>query len=208
MAGITVSGIGEVIGSPDIVDLDAAVSVLANTVEEAVGTAAESARALIAALASGGVAQADISTVDFSIQPEYDYSGNDRRLTGYRVNNTVRARLRDVEGVGAAVDAVSAAGGDHARVNGLTFGIADPAALQASAREAAWNDAAARATQLALLSGRRLGTATSITEVMGSPVVPVRMMADMAMAKESGTPIQPGTTTVSVTLQVEFALGE
>jgi uncharacterized protein YggE len=34
------------------------------------------------------------------------------------------------------------------------------------------------------------------------------MMADMAMAKESGTPIQPGTTTVSVTLQVEFALGE
>jgi uncharacterized protein YggE len=34
------------------------------------------------------------------------------------------------------------------------------------------------------------------------------MMTDMAMANEVGTPIQPGTSTVSVTLQVEFALGD
>ncbi len=204
--GIAVSGQGEVDRAPDMVDIDVGVSVLADTVEEATRTAADRARAVIAALSSSGVTEADISTIDFTIHPEYDYSGNEQRLTGYRVNNTVRARLRDVDRVGSIVDAVSASGGDHARVSGVRFGIADDTPMKTAARETAWNDAVAKATQLATLAGQRLGPATSITEVVRSPVVPVRMMADMAMAKESSTPIQPGTTTVSVTLQVEFAL--
>jgi uncharacterized protein YggE len=37
-------------------------------------------------------------------------------------------------------------------------------------------------------------------------VAPVRMMADMAMAERAPTPIQPGTSAVTVTLEVVFAL--
>ncbi|MDP9145076.1 MAG: SIMPL domain-containing protein [Actinomycetota bacterium] len=206
--GITVSGVGDAIGAPDTVEVDVGVSVLADTVAEATAVAAERSQAVISALSTGGVAEDDMTTIDLTIQPEYDYSGNQQRLTGYRVSNTVRAKVRDINGTGAIVDSVSAAGGDHSRINGLRFSIEDDAKLERAAREAAWSDAAARALQLAELSGQRLGPATSITETIRNPVVPVRMMADMAMAKEASTPIQPGTSTVTVNLQVEFAFGD
>lgn len=204
--GVSVTGIGEVTAKPDMVDLALGVSVLGDSVVAATKTAGESAQAVISALTGGGVREEDIVTSQYSIRPEYDYSGNEQRLLGYRVDNIVRARLRDLSRIGDLIDVASAVGGDHTRIDGLDFAVADPARPRESARAAAWQDAMARATQLAALAGRRLGPATSITEVVRHPVMPMRIMADVAMAKEAGTPIQPGSTTVTVELAVEFAL--
>ncbi len=207
--GITVSGAGEATGAPDVVEVDVGVSVLADTVAEAASTASERGQAVVAALASAGVADADMHTADYSIQPEYDYSENRQRLVGYRVGNTLRAKVRDVVRAGDIVDAVASAGGDHARVNGLRYAIEDDEALQAAAREAAWRDATSKAEQLARLAGQALGAATSITETVKGPAIPMpRMMAaDMGMEK-GATPIQGGTSSVWVNLEVEFSLGE
>jgi uncharacterized protein YggE len=204
--GITVSGMGESSGRPDVVDIDVGVSVLADTVEEATSVAGDRAGAVTSALTSAGISSDDLTTTDYSIRPEYDYSGNQQKLTGYRVSNMIRARLRDIETTGAVLDSVSGAGGDETLVNGLTFGVADESALQVDARETAWKDALAKATQLAELSGQTLGKATSITESVRPPASPVRMLAaDMA---ERSTPIQPGSTTVTITLEIEFALDD
>ena len=203
--GITVSGVGERTGTPDTVEVDVGVSVLAGSVAKASAASAEGGQGVVAALTSAGVAATDIATTDYTIHPEYDYSDNRQRLTGYRVSNTVRAKIRDVSRAGDIIDAVATAGGDHSRINGLRFSIEDDTALMAAARAAAWNDAKTRATQLAELSRRKLGPATSITESVKSPIVPVRMMAaDMAMAERAPTPIHSGTSTVTVTLLVEF----
>jgi uncharacterized protein len=208
--GITVSGVGEANAAPDTVEVDVGVSVLADTVQDATQIAAERAEAVASALTSGGVAAADIATTEYSIRPEYDYSDNKQRLLGYRVSNTVRAKLRDIASTGQLLDSISSAGGDETRVNGLNFGVADETALLAGAREAAWNDARTKAEQLAALSGHTLGKATTITETIQGPVLPMpRMMAaDMAMAERASTPIQPGTSSVTVTLQVEFGFLE
>jgi uncharacterized protein YggE len=203
--GITVSGVGEGNGRPDVVDIDVGVSAIANTVAEATAVATEKAGAVTGALTSAGIAAEDLATTEFSIRPEYDYSSNQQRLLGYRVSNMVTARLRDINITGSLLDAVAAAGGDETRVHGLSFGVADEAALQARAREAAWEDAVSKATQLAALSGQTLGRAISITDVVRPPIAPVRMLA-ADLATEESTPIQPGTTTVSITLEVEFAL--
>jgi uncharacterized protein YggE len=204
--GITVSGVGEGSGHPDVVDIDVGVSALAGTVAEATAIATEKVGAVTAALTSAGIDADDLTTTEYSIRPEYDYSQSEQRLLGYRVSNMVKARLRDINVTGTLLGAVSAAGGDETRVQGLSFGVADEAALQARAREAAWANALSKATQLASLSGQSLGKATSITETVRPPVSPVRMLAaDMGM--EGSTPIQPGTTTVTVTLEVEFSLG-
>ncbi|HEU4915223.1 MAG TPA: SIMPL domain-containing protein [Acidimicrobiia bacterium] len=203
---ITVSGVGDAVGRPDQVEVDVGVSVLAGSVAEAASVAAEKAQAVTSALTSAGVAADDMATTEYSIRPEYDYSGSEQRLLGYRVSNIVRARLRDVSAVGPLVDSITSAGGDETRVNGLSFGVADETSVLAEAREAAWKDALAKATQLAELSGQSLGKATSIIETVKPPVAPMRMMAaDMAMEKT--TPIQPGTTAVGVTLQVQFEAG-
>jgi hypothetical protein len=202
--GISVTGMGEVTGTPDTVEVDLGVSVLGETVDQATATAAERAEAVIAALTSNGVAEEDITTTDYSIYPEYDYSGNQERLVGYRVTNTVRARIRDLATTGTVLDATTAAAGDEARVSGLRFSLEDNAELVSAAREAAWADALAKATQLADLSGQTLGAATSITETVSTPPVPIPYAADAAGAERVTTPIEPGTSAVTITLQVEF----
>lgn len=203
--GITVSGVGEATGAPDMVEVDVGVSVLADSVQRATQTAAEKAQAVTSALTTGGVAAEDMGTTEFSIRPEYDYSGNKQKLMGYRLSNTVRAKLRDIAATGSILDSLASAGGDETRVNGLNFGVADETALQGKAREAAWNDAVAKATQLAGLAGKTLGSATSIIETVTPPVMPIRLMAAADMgAERAATPIQPGTSSVAVTLQVEF----
>jgi len=204
--GISVSGMGEVTGAPDTVEIDLGVSVLGETVDEATATAAERAEALIAALTSSGVAEEDITTTDYSIYPEYDYSRNQERLVGYRVNNTVRAKIRNMESIGSVLDAASAAVGDETRVSGLRFSIEDNTELVSAAREAAWDDALVKATQLAELSGQTLGKATSITETVSMPPVPFPYEGDIAGAERAATPIEPGTSAVTITLQVQFAL--
>lgn len=203
--GIAVTGMGEVTGTPDTVEVDLGVSILAATVAEATSLAADKADALIAALTSNGVAREDIATTDYSIYPEYDYSTNAQRLLGYRVSNTVRAKIRNVQETGAVLDSVTTAAGDEVRISGLRFSIEDNAELITAAREAAWNDAFAKATELAELSGQALGAATSISETVSNPPVPIPYAADEAGAERAVTPIEPGTSAVTITLQVEFA---
>lgn len=206
--GISVTGMGEVTGAPDTVEVDLGVSILAGTVDEATSLAAERADALIEALTSNGVDRDDITTTDYSIYPEYDYSGTEQRLLGYRVSNTVRAKIRDVQETGAVLDSVTTAAGDEVRISGLRFSLEDNAELINAAREAAWNDAFAKATQLAELSGQALGAATSIAESVSNPPVPIPYATeDSAGAERALTPIEPGTSSVTITLQVEFAFG-
>jgi len=208
--GITVSGVGEANAVPDMVEIDVGVSVLADTVQDATNTAAERAEAVMSALKASGITVEDVTTTEYSIRPEYDYSENKQRLMGYRVSNTVRATHRDITATGPLLDSISSAGGDETRVNGLSFGVADETSLLADAREAAWNDARSKAEQLATLSGHTLGKAVSITETVQGPVVPMPRMlaADMATSERASTPIQPGTSSVKVTLQVEFGFRE
>lgn len=201
--GISVSGMGEVTGTPDTVEVDLGVSVLGDSVDQAATTAAERAQSLIVALTSNGIAEEDITTTDYSIYPEYDYSETRERLVGYRVSNTVRAKIRDIETTGTVLDTAISAAGDEVRVNGLRFSIEDNAELFSAAREAAWNDALAKAAQLAELSGQTLGSATAITETVSAPPVPIPYATDAAGA-ERATPIEPGTSAVTITLQVEF----
>lgn len=207
--GVSVSGTGEVTGAPDTLTIDLGVSVLAETVAEATTRASERAEALIEALVSGGVDRDDITTTNYSIFPEYDFRTNqEQRLIGYRVNNTVRAKIHDIATAGDIIDSAVAAAGDEATVSGLSFSIEDDAGLVEAARTAAWEDARAKAEQLASLSGQTLGRVIAITETMTSAPPPIPYFEEFAAgdAARATTPIEPGVSTVTITLQVDFAL--
>lgn len=205
-SGIAVSGTGEVYGTPDTLQMRFGVSVLRPTVDEAVGDAAALAAGLIGSLESSGVAEEDIQTANYSINPEYDYSGDQRRLIGYRVNNTVVAKIRDLDSAGTVIDATVANVGDEIQVSGVSFSIEDDTELIAAARAAAWDDALAKAEQLATLAGIELGEAKMISESFSIPA-PLPVYRDFAAADEAvfETPIEAGQQQVAVTLQVQFA---
>jgi uncharacterized protein len=206
--GISVSGVGTVSGEPDTLTMSFGVSVLADTVSDAVARAADRADAVVAALMSNGVDDTDIQTTNYSIYPQYDYRSNTQVLLGYQVSNTVTAKIRDIPSAGSTIDAVTAAGGDDVTVSGVSFSIEDNEALIEAARDAAWNDAMAKGDQLASLSGVSLGSPVSISESFSEPRPPIYFDTAAAEggAADSVTPIVPGQQDVEVRLDVVFAI--
>ena len=207
--GIAVSGTGKIAGTPDTLTISFGVTVLADSVVTAVSRAAESADAVIASLTAAGVAEEDIQTANYSIFPQYDYRNDTQTLIGYQVNNTVTAKVRDLDAAGNIIDDVAAAGGDTVTVSGVSFSIEDNEQLVEAARAAAWDDARTKAEQLAGLAGVTLGSPTSIVETFSSPPVPITFdEANLSAAAETVTPIVPGTQQVAVTLSVVYSLDE
>lgn len=206
-AGISVTGTGRASGEPDIAILTLGVESQKDSVAEARSTAADSMNGMIDALKEGGVAEEDIQTTRFSVQPVYDYSNNKQTLTGFIVSNIVTAKIREIDSTGDLIDAAVEAGGNLARVENLSFTIDDPSTLEEQARRDAMAEARSRAATLADAGGVDLGDPISITESGG--VVPVDFSGARAAqdAADELTPILTGQLDVSVTVQVVYGLG-
>ncbi|NNC74119.1 MAG: SIMPL domain-containing protein [Acidimicrobiia bacterium] len=205
--GITVSGLGKVTGTPDTLTLSVGVSVLRDTVSDAVDDAAGKADALLTRLREFGIADEDFQTSNFSIYPEYDWRNDQRRLTGYRVTNQLTVKIRDLDRAGEIVEAAATEAGDEVVVNGVSFSIEDNEAMIEAAREAAWTDAFDKASQLAGLAGVTLGAPTSITETFAPSPSPL-VYAERAYAADAATtPFEPGSEQVTVSVTVVFAIG-
>lgn len=208
---IHVNGSGSVSGEPDIATLNLGVSVERDSVAEAREEAASSMTALIQSLMDNGIAEKDIITQNFSIHPRYDYSEGERKLRGYRVNNTVQTKVRELDALSDVIDDAAEAGGDNIVLNSIQFMIEDTTPLQEQARAMAVKNAEAKALTIAEASGVTLGKPVTISEnsYYESPPIPYAV-AETAFADDSArtsTPIVSGelTVTISVTVVYEIA---
>lgn len=210
--GIWVNGEGKVLATPDLAEINLGIEVEADTVEEAQAQAAESMDAVMVVLGNAGIEDEDIQTSRFSISPirKWDDEDDEYILVGYRVNNSVSVKIRELDQVGVIIDSVAEAGGDFTRIDGISFSVEDPTPFKDLARDDAFAQAKAKAEQLAELSDMKLGTVTYVTESSFFSV-PVRYAADEfaagAMAEVS-TPISPGEQEITVNLQVAFELSK
>jgi len=201
-SGITVTGEGSVFGEPDVALLTVGVEANAATVSEARTQASESMDAMRLALTGGGVADEDLQTSRFSIQPRYDPTKQQVEIVGFTVSNIMTVKIRDIDATGELIDAAVVAGGDRARVESLTFTIDDPSALEDQAREDAMADAKAKAETLAKAGGVALGSPRSISE--GGGAIPVSFDAERLQATDAATSIDIGQLEVQISVSVVY----
>jgi uncharacterized protein len=124
----------------------------------------------------------------------------------FQVDNTVAVKIRAIDKVGTVIDSVVAAGGDLTRVNGVNFMVEKPDQYYVQARQAAMADAAARAQQLAQLSGVTLGKAFYISENSGyQPMYYPSIRSSLAFAGQ-GTSMSPGQMDITLNLQVAYSI--
>ena len=216
-AGISVTGEGIISLEPDLALLNIGVESMSDTVGEARGQAAQAMDTVLAALKDRGVEDKDIQTRFFNIWPRYEWmeviedgqrSGK-QVLVGYTVSNSASVKIRDLDAVGDIIDEVATAGGDLIRINGISFTVENPKPFMTALREAAVNDALAKAQHFAALTGVSLGRLVFITEFGGgSPVV--RDFGDMerfavaAAAPAPGTSISGGELDLRLSVQAVF----
>lgn len=207
---ISVSATGRVEVSPDVADVRVGVALQRPTATAARDAAAAAMAKVVAALKSGGVADRDIQTGYLSLQPVYDYSKNGAAptLTGYQVSNSVTATVRDISSVAGVVDAAVTAGATT--IDGITFRVDDPTKAEDLARSKAMTDARRRADALAAAAGVSITGVAQVTE-SGAATPPVYYQAagaakDLAAPAAIPTPVQPGTTEVTLNVSVTYTI--
>ena len=115
--------------------------------------------------------------------------------------------VRDLDKVSDVLDQGVRAGATS--VDGVSFDVADRAAAEADAREAAVADAKAKAESLASGLGVTIQGVASVAEQVSVPVWYDRgsMLGAAAPAEGSAeTPVLPGTTDVVINVQVVFLI--
>lgn len=203
---VTVSGSGTAEAAPDLLTVSIGVECRRDDVGAAYAAAGRAAAAISAVLREHGVPDPDITTSGLNVRAEVVWKeGQGQMVTGYVASSVLAVRLRDVPGSSDVIAGAVAAGGNDVRLNGLELGFADPAAVTAQAREAAWQDALAAARQFASLAGAELGPVVSVTQQPGPPgPIPVAKM-QRAMAADS-VGIEAGQSSVSATVGVVWEL--
>ena len=206
--GIWVTGEGKVSVVPDVTVLSLGLEVQATTVAEAQRQGAEAMEAVMDVLDDYNIAEKDIKTQRFSIQPVKRWENNKEILLGYGVSNMVTVKIRKADDTGVIIDAVAKAGGDYTRINSISFVVDDPTDYSEEAREKAMADAKAKAKQLADLARVDLGKPIYINESGGYIPIPrdYYLKAEGAPVPESATPISPGETEIRLTVQVVYAI--
>jgi uncharacterized protein YggE len=116
--------------------------------------------------------------------------------------------VRDLDTVSSVLDDATEAGGDAARINGISFAVDEPERYESDARKAAVEDARKRAEELAALAGVRLGKVRSITESGASMPFAERGYGGVMLQSAAAprTPISPGETEISLSVSVVYMI--
>ena len=198
---ITVNGSGSVSATPDIAVWTFSLTTRAATARDALKGNGNELRKVIAALKAAGIKAADLRTAQVSLGARSNSDGT--AVIGYDAGNTVTARVRQAASTGDIVDAAVEAGADG--VNGPQFQVSNENAVYRQALQAAFADAKAKATRLAQAGGLSLGKAVTIVEQSSfRPVVYGTTMAKGAAL--DSTPVEAGSSDITATISVTFAL--
>ena len=212
MATISVSGEGEVLVVPDLGTFTFSVVSEAQTAADAQDSAAERHNAIINYLREVGVAESDIKTLGYNLQPRYRFidivregGTRERELIGYEVRQTVEVLVRETEQAGELLVGAGERGATN--ISNLRFTIDDESVYQDEARALAIQDAKVRAKQLATELGVRVVRVVEFSED-SFPSVPFmarsEMMADVAMESATVPDLPVGENTVESRVTITF----
>lgn len=209
-ATIMVSGEGKASVAPDMALISLSVVQEAATAAEALAANSKAMAEVLADLKSQGIADKDMQTSDFSIQPKYRQetsSGNGYEapeIVGYSVQNGLTVRVRDLSALGGLIDRAVKLGVNQG--GNIVFTNDNSDATVEEARKQAVADAAAKAKTLTEAAGVKLGRVIEISEAFARPM-PELMAAPMAkMAAADAVPIASGENRYTVTVNITYAI--
>lgn len=206
---ISVSGIGEANGTPDIAQVQVGVEIFAKTAAEATGENERFISAVIATLADAGIEEKDLQTTNYNMWVEQSYGENGPTgISGYRVSNQVNVLVRDIDKLGEVLAAVTDAGANN--IFGINFSVEDPSALMDAARTDAMADARSKAEQIAEMAGVTLGDVISVSEGGagggGAPMPMMDMMRAESAMDGGNVSVSAGQLAYNTSVSVVFAI--
>ena len=208
---ISVSGEGQAAVAPDMAVVTLSVVKQSKTAQDALDQDNKAMGAVLATLKNAGIAERDLQTSGFAIQPQYNYppakDGQQAppELVGYQVTNGLTVRVRDLGKLGGIIDQAVGLGVNQG--GDIQFVNDKPEAVLEAARKDAMANASAKAKTLAEAAGVKVGRVIEITEnaVRNAPQPLMRPMM-LKQASDSAVPVAAGENSYDVTVNVTYAL--
>jgi uncharacterized protein YggE len=201
---IVVVGVGSVQAEPDRVRAVVGVSVVGDTVGEALTAAAQAQERLVATLIGSGVRRESIQTMAYNAGR--DYEGGDMASSRHRADVSLRLTLPDVGSAGELLAQAGEAVGDGFRVNGLWPDLADPESARRTARADAVGAARRQAEELATVAGVRLGRLRSLVEGGGGGWAPFPASGHATAMAAAAPGVEGGELAVRVAVTATYEI--
>jgi uncharacterized protein YggE len=208
-ATIQVTGQAKVSEPPDRVYIDIGVTTQAQKSDAAAAENAKRLSGVIASLKRAAGTGAQLTTTEYSVNPNYRYSrdGGAPTVVGYTASNVVRVRLDDLGRVGRVIDAATEAGSNN--IQDIRFALRDEEGPRGEALREAARNARQDADALADALGLRIVRVVTVSEQSpeAGPVPIYARAMSVAAAPAVRTPVEAGTIDINatVTLTVEVA---
>lgn len=202
---LSVIGEGKVDVIPDTAHIDAGISVTNGStpveVQQSIDTVNNK---IIAALQKLGIRKEDVTTSNYSINPNYEFVANQNRVVGYNGNVNISIKVKNVQMVSPIIQEVTKAGANQ--IQGARFTVDNPEKYRELARTMAIKNAKTQAQKLAKTLGIRLGKITNIIESSPSqgPIVYPMAKFEAGIGGAGGPQIEPGSQTISSVVTLFF----
>ena len=199
---VVVSATGRVLVKPDMAEFDVVVKSDANTAETAVSETAEKYRAVQSRLRTAGISQEDAPTASFIVSPRWEWNPTLGKsvLKGYSARHVISVKVRTLEKIGQAIDAVAHGGADE--VQNVNFSSSRYDSLRQKALAEAVENARRDAGIMAKAAGGRIGSLIEVS--VNEPSIRVRpRLAGIAMKAaplSAPTEIAPADQDISVNI--------
>lgn len=203
---VSFSGEGKIFAKPDVAEINLSVLNEEKTVISARDKNTKAMNKIVGILKSNAVAEKDIKTTFYNIYPRYDWVKDKQTLAGYRVEQTVQVKIRDLEKVGKIIDEAVSAGANE--VGQLRFTIDEPEKLKERARDLAIADAKIKAERVAGILGVNLIRVVRFSETgTEPPVMPFYKTMEAGVGGGAESPrIEAGQQEIVSNVSIEWEI--
>jgi uncharacterized protein len=205
---ISINGHGEISVVPNLASVSIGVTSNGKTANEALAQNTKAMQQVFAALKTAGIADTDIQTSNFSVNPRliYPQDGSNKPpvVDGYDVNNQVTVIVRKLDMLGGLLDQVVNSGSNQ--INGVSFSVDNADKILDSARTQAVADARRKAEIYAQAAGVKLGRVISISEGATYQPPPVVFARAKASMEQAPAPMAQGEQTLSMDISLVWEL--
>lgn len=200
-----VSAEGKATAIPDTASTNIGITVTQNTVASAQNQANQIINKISEDLKDLGVKEKDIKTINYSINPNYNFETGRQRIDGFTVSATLEVEVTPLEKINQVIDTATKDGANT--ISNVQFILNDneKAKLESKARKEAVNSAKKKAKDLADASGVKLGRILNISETSfdGPRPIPFLEKSQAAIGGDQ-TSIEPGQSTISIQITLSY----
>ena len=199
---ISVTGHASAEVAPDMAVLFGGLEKRAATAEEARENLAKEMAAFKHLLLVQAIPDQDIQTIHYSLQPEYRFEKNRRKLTGYAARADYKVKIKNLEKLSDVIDkSVNV----NLLIDRVDFGLNNRSLFENRLLDEAAVVARAGGRSLGYLIRASLGTVTGATRTMNRNMMMAKL-EDGAAMESTPTEINPGVISVEANVSLEFAL--